>query len=346
MPAPPTRITAQQVAKRAKVSLPAVYQALNGTGRMRLETRERVLAVAKRLGFRLNRSASSTKSGRHDVIGLLVANWEMLPKSMFFGLALEARKAGFRLLTDVLTPDGEAHVLSHDCVDGLLVFEDFPKKVAKRVDALHLPVIRINTNQREGEGRITFDEEGAACHAARVLAEAGCRTPVYVVSAFPTGHYSEGVRQAGFLEAARRLGLRPRGPVVLPEVDEEHPTAPLPQVRQVVRNHRDADAFVLYDDRFAAILIEAFRQEGRAMSAMPRVMAFGESWRSRQLFPPILNLRIPEAILTRAVLTAVHSAIQTGILPPGQSLSYEWIDRASSSVPLLHLGADTRKVGE
>ena len=69
--APPT---IREVATAASVSVGTVSKALNGTGQLRGETRERVLAAAKRLNFRPNDLAQSLLRGRTFTVGLISAD--------------------------------------------------------------------------------------------------------------------------------------------------------------------------------------------------------------------------------------------------------------------------------
>jgi LacI family transcriptional regulator len=56
--------TIRDVAEAAGVSVSTVSKALNGQGKLRAETRERVLAAAHRLGFAPNPLAQGLPAGR------------------------------------------------------------------------------------------------------------------------------------------------------------------------------------------------------------------------------------------------------------------------------------------
>src|SRR5262245_32647095 len=63
--------TIRAVARSAGVSVSTASKALNGKGRMRPETRERIAQVARDLDYRANRNATSLTSGRTYTVGLL-----------------------------------------------------------------------------------------------------------------------------------------------------------------------------------------------------------------------------------------------------------------------------------
>lgn len=67
-------VTVTDVAARAGVSPGTVSKALNGTGQISQETRDRVIAAAADLGFRVNMLARSLLEGRTYTVGLLTSD--------------------------------------------------------------------------------------------------------------------------------------------------------------------------------------------------------------------------------------------------------------------------------
>lgn len=66
------RIDIHKVAQKAQVSISTVSRALNDSGSVSKETKDKVLAAAQELGYRHNSIASSLRSKRSSFIGLLV----------------------------------------------------------------------------------------------------------------------------------------------------------------------------------------------------------------------------------------------------------------------------------
>jgi DNA-binding LacI/PurR family transcriptional regulator len=73
---PPRQPTIVDVAAAAGVSRTTASDALNGRGRVDSETRARVAAAAARLGYRVNVSARSLRSGRTGILALLMPTME------------------------------------------------------------------------------------------------------------------------------------------------------------------------------------------------------------------------------------------------------------------------------
>lgn len=76
MPRRPSQPTIVDVANAAGVSRTTASDALNGRGRVDAGTRARVTAVARQLGYRVNVSARSLRSGRTGILALLLPTIE------------------------------------------------------------------------------------------------------------------------------------------------------------------------------------------------------------------------------------------------------------------------------
>ena len=68
------RVTIRDVAAEAGVSIGTASKALNGQGKLRTETRERVAEVAQRLGFAPNTLAQALLAGRSFTVGLITTD--------------------------------------------------------------------------------------------------------------------------------------------------------------------------------------------------------------------------------------------------------------------------------
>src|SRR5438046_9315163 len=68
------RVTIRDVAAEAGVSIGTASKALNGQGKLRAETRERVAEVAQRLGFAPNTLAQALLAGRTFTVGLITTD--------------------------------------------------------------------------------------------------------------------------------------------------------------------------------------------------------------------------------------------------------------------------------
>lgn len=92
------RVTMQQVAAEAGVSVSTVSKVINGRYGVASETIERVTDVIERLGFEASLVARSLRNRRTNVIGVLVADFEPFSTEVLKGAADAIRGSGFELV--------------------------------------------------------------------------------------------------------------------------------------------------------------------------------------------------------------------------------------------------------
>ncbi len=92
------RVTMQQVAAEAGVSVSTVSKVINGRYGVASETFEHVTAVVNRLGYEASLVARSLRNSRTNVIGVLVADFEPFSAEVLKGAADAIRGTGYELV--------------------------------------------------------------------------------------------------------------------------------------------------------------------------------------------------------------------------------------------------------
>jgi LacI family transcriptional regulator len=92
------RVTMQQVAAEAGVSVSTVSKVINGRYGVSSETFENVTTVINRLGYEASLVARSLRNTRTNVIGVLVADFEPFSTEVLKGAADAIRGTGFELV--------------------------------------------------------------------------------------------------------------------------------------------------------------------------------------------------------------------------------------------------------
>lgn len=127
---PGARVGIRDVARAAAVSTATVSNALNGTGRVDPRTRERVVQVAQRLGYRANPSAQRLRRSRSGVLAVTAREpqadgYGLMDVEYFVEVLMSAASLtlaeGYSL---TMVPASTASVtLAGIAVDGVLVFD-------------------------------------------------------------------------------------------------------------------------------------------------------------------------------------------------------------------------------
>lgn len=211
---------AKDVAKAVGVSLSAVSRSFTKSPGVSQETRERVLATAKRLGYRPNALASAMITRKSRLIAVIITNH----RSPFFSYFLEAvnRELGERgfsmmllLTSDRETADEAVQRAQDYSAEGMILVSAAPSpEVAATAEAKGIPLVVLDRGKgAPTSARVWIDGSAIGREVAeRFLAE-GRRNPVVVshtkATAQPTevAAFTRRMNDAGLGVRAIKLGI-------------------------------------------------------------------------------------------------------------------------------------------
>lgn len=219
MSPPSKRPTLAEVAREAGVSPASASMALNDRPGVGRETRIRVLAAARRLGYR-------RRSRGTGLIGVLPTDLgNPYHTDVIAGLEAQAERLGLGVVIAHGRRDG-AHLekqlqrlLDLD-VDGVIAVTTWLRPAALEQAAGSVPVVVIGRMQDRvpGTDAVRNDDRAGAALAVRHLVELGHRRLAHVTLSSRPG---PAMRRAGFLAEAERRGLGDAVQVIGPERAEE-----------------------------------------------------------------------------------------------------------------------------
>jgi LacI family transcriptional regulator len=272
--------TIHDVARRANVSVGTVSKALNNKGRLRQETRERIIAIARAIDYRPNDLAQSLHRARSMTVGIL-SNDSFGRFTFPIVEALERRLSdqGIAVFMCNATDDPlreRRHIdqLLGKRVDGLVV-------TARRADrrepiepaARGLPVIYVFSRVENPNALCLLpDDKGGAELAVRHLAALGRRRIAHITG--PERFESVRLREAGYRVALAEAGLtaQPSLPGRWSEAWGRE------AAQQLFSRRKDApDALFCGNDQIARGAIEALREMGVGVPTDVAVVGF-DNW--------------------------------------------------------------------
>ena len=175
-------VTAEDVARRAGVSRAVVSRALSNNGSISPVTRERVLLVAKELGYQVNFLAQGLNRRRSHLIGVIVSRInDPFRSSLLDGLLGEIQRHGFQaLVTEIRSEQELADTLRHFAqfrVSGVIVTSGKPPEaLVNECVQQQIPVVGINRQPDiPGVDYVCSDNAAGAALAAEQLVRGGCR---------------------------------------------------------------------------------------------------------------------------------------------------------------------------
>jgi len=217
------RPTIATIAEQMGLSKATVTHVLNGRAeqqRIRPETQQRVLEVARKLGYRANASARAIRAGRFGNIAFVQSLLgQYLPRELMLGLTRAIVDKDMHLvLTQVpdRVIDDEAylpHTMRELSADGVLIYRHvgFSSTFLEQIHGSRIPAVFLNIKQ-ESDCVHPDDLQGGRL-ATEYLLGLGHERIVYVASEqLPDEHphYSEHDRQEGYRQAMASAGKTPR----------------------------------------------------------------------------------------------------------------------------------------
>ncbi len=207
----PARLRMEDIAELAGCSKITVSRALRGHPSVRPATRDRVIEVARRAGYRMNLPARNLRLARSRVVSVVVGApaaamdtiSDAFPLDLLRAISQELTAAGYSLL--LATSDDLDATAVQAAEGGILLGQGSDDDALHRIGELRMPFV-VWGEKREGDHHATVDtdnREGGAL-AARRFASLGRRRAVFLGDLH---HAQVAARAAGFSTAAASLGL-------------------------------------------------------------------------------------------------------------------------------------------
>jgi len=275
-----TQPTISDVAQEAEVSISTVSKALGGSGRMREETRDRIVEVAARLGYAPRVPRRESRASRSYTIGLLTTDsFTRFAIPMMLGVE------------DALTTGRISVLLADGRGDPIRENHHLQTFLARRVDAIIVtgrraearPPIGIPTrvpvcyvlspSQRAEDLSIVIDDAQGARLAVSHLLALGRRRIAYVSG--PQKHLSARLRHAGMLDHLREEGI---AAIDVPVLWGEWSEAWGRQAASILaRSGASFDAVFCGSDQIARGMVEQLQQESIRVPEDVSVVGF-DNW--------------------------------------------------------------------
>ena len=204
--------TLKDVAKLANVDVSTVSRALNNTSHVHPETKARVYAAVKELGYHPNMVARALRQGRRHVIGVVVPRLHMtIFSEILQGIEAQAESLGYMTIVCVTEEDAAVERdrldrMRNDGVDGIIIAATGRNgRLLRDIQAGGVPVVQLVRRQEPDLSSVVADYEACGRDAVTYLASKGCRRIGLIAGALQLAPYRG--RYDGYRRAVRSLGL-------------------------------------------------------------------------------------------------------------------------------------------
>lgn len=322
------------VARRAGVSHQTVSRVLNGSPLVKDDTRERVLAAIRELGYRRNNAARMLATNRSGRIGMVSAHLALHGPSMIATAVQGAgHEAGYQVSAIGLLEISEESL--RDAVDRLLdqAVEAIVVAVAHR-DAIHavrglsppIPVVLVQGVTAGEPMAAGIDQHAGALLATEHLLELGHRRIAHVSG--PLDWIEATQRRLGWRHAHDRRDLLPG-----PEVEGDWSAASGYDAGTRIGHSDDVTAVFVANDTMALGVLKALHECGRRVPEDVSVVGFDNIPEAAYFWPAITTVDQQFSDLGRLAVDLTVRALEGDEAPAATLLRPELVVRASSGPP-------------
>ena len=204
--------TLKDVARLACVDVSTVSRALNNTSYVHPDTKARIYAAAKELGYHPNVMAQALRQGRRHAIGVVVPRLHLtIFSEILQGIEREAGQLGYSTL--ICTTDDDPKT-EKDClnrlrngfVDGIILAATGRNgRILRDIQASGIALVQLVRRQEPQISSVVADYKECGEDAVRFLYRKGCRKMGLISGSNQLAPYRE--RYEGFRKAMRELEL-------------------------------------------------------------------------------------------------------------------------------------------
>jgi LacI family transcriptional regulator len=333
-------VTLKQVAEAAGVHFSTVSRALNPAtrGQVKPQVAERVLQTAQRLGYRANALASSLRTRRSRVIGMVVPDLA----SLLFPPILEGAEA-------TLLKEGYMTIVANSANDPERLRRILSGLVERQVDGLILatatlhgaalddgtvaraPVVLVNRTDESGRApAVVNDDIRGIGLAVRHVAGLGHRRVAHIAG--PRWLSTGVMRLRGFSLAVAELALaNPQPPVI--EAEAFTREAGRSACLALVAGHPDITAIVAANDLLALGCYDALAERGLACPGDISVTGYNDAPFVDMVSPPLTTVRIDQQQMGVEAARLLLSRINGQETAADVLLRPELVQRRSTAPP-------------
>ncbi|MGK9166128.1 LacI family DNA-binding transcriptional regulator [Inquilinus limosus] len=305
------RVTAQQVAEAAGVSISAVSRTFTKHASVSPRTRARVLAAAEALGYRPNQLARSLMTGRTELVGLVSTHFANPAFMDVFDLfTRELQRRGLRPLIANLSDEGGADsaldMMLQYSVDAVLIATSAPPEgFAESCARAGLPVVHVfgRAGPETPVPVVTVDNVAGGRLVAEAMLARGLRRLAFLGGAETDSSSVD--RAAGFTQGLAKGGLRPVATAFAGDYSHEHGRRGM----HALLDRDRPQAVFCGDDILALGAIDACRERGLAVPEEIGVVGFDDmplaAWPGYRL----TTIRQPMAEMVRHAIDQIAARL-------------------------------------
>lgn len=328
------RVTLYDVARQADVSYQTVSRVINNHPNVAPETRQRILQIIERLGYRPSHTARSLATQRSCTLGIVTFGVSYYgPSQMMLNVERAAKVRGYSLrLSTILdaTLDELREAIGgmrDQLVDGLIMI--MPTQGIAYDDLLgacgEIPFVQTDTEYAPDVPSVVIDQRGGSRMATQHLLDLG-HTSISEISG-PLHWFSAVARHESWQQTLWAAGVTP-GPSFAGDWSAAGGYA---AAQQLLAQKTEFTALVVGNDQMALGAIHALRKHGLRVPEDVSIVGFDDLPETAYFSPPLTTVRQNFAALGEQSVEYLLSLIDEPETRLEQrTLQPEFVERAST----------------
>ena len=293
--------TIKDISRLAGVSFATVSRALNGTGRMKAETRQRILRIASELYYAPNISAKSLVTRKSYNIGVLSMKEKVIhgtfneinegiQEGVGYDYTLVCRKFETREELDQIL-----HTREFDGIIFISIFAHDSEHIA-RLKELAKPLVVINRRLADADLYNVYAEDRlGAMKACAHLIRLGHTRIAYMDG--PADVVAAAERRSGYLGALQEAGLEIEGDFIIRT--NGLPESGFAGMNRLLALEKSPTAVFAYSDPVAIGVVSAILRCGLRIPQDIAVVSFDNMFQSQYLVPSLTTVDKPRVEMGR-----------------------------------------------
>ncbi len=306
-------ITIYDIAKHLNISASTVSRGLNENPNVNIETRKKIIAVAKEMGYRQNTVASNLRRKKTKTIGVVLPRFNSyFMSTVIAGMEKVANQAGYNLIISQSQESYKKEAVNintmyNSRVDGLLVSLaydteslDHFKLFLKR----NIPIIFFDrVYECPNCTSIVIDNLKAGYEATKHLIEQGCKKIVYLGGNLKRNVYKD--RFEGYKKAMNEYGMQIDEELVMISMLNEQ--AGIDTAEKILQMKNRPDGIFATNDTTAVAVMYELKHAGVKIPEEIAVVGFNNIPISRIIDPNLSTINYPgEEMGEIAALTLIN----------------------------------------
>ena len=321
-----TQVTIKDIAEIAGVSFSTVSRCLNDSSLVKKETKRRVTGIADNLGFEFNSQARGLITKEVGTVGIILPEqYTKVSVNVYHGMLMNSlrtslEKADVDLIVTYLTnhftgKNNIQRLITRRKVDGLIMLvEDIDQKSLNILTSKNVPFVCTHyppAKNIKDQDVIYTDHKAGGHMVAEHFINRGYKS--FVLLAVEEEHLEFRLREKGFLEEIKKVGLRVHRYTCNSDFETAYQT-----VSKNIRQIKKVDAIFTINDLMALGTIRALKEANLRVPQDIAVVGYDDSEYGRYSSPALTTIHQPKEEL--AVLSCQRLFFQMEKQKEGQKI--------------------------